>query len=90
VIRLVGEQPGITVPGLSERLKISRPDLYRVTTALTKQGRLRGDGPKLYPAEARAAAPEATAPARAQSQRGPRRTGALAGESAPSNRERRG
>jgi hypothetical protein len=55
VMRIVAQQPGITVPGLSERLKVNRPDLYRVTTALAKTGRLRMDGPKLYLAEAPAA-----------------------------------
>jgi DNA-binding IclR family transcriptional regulator len=51
VLRVIREEPGITVRGLSERLKVNRPDLYRLTHALTKAGRLRTEGPKLYLAE---------------------------------------
>jgi DNA-binding IclR family transcriptional regulator len=50
-MRIVGEEPGITVRGISDRLRVNRPDLYRLTNALAKRGRLRKDGPKLYLAE---------------------------------------
>jgi DNA-binding MarR family transcriptional regulator len=61
VMRVVGEEPGITVPAISERLRVNRPDLYRLTDALAKDGRLRKDGPKLYLAETPAEAPQTEA-----------------------------
>jgi hypothetical protein len=60
VVRIVGEAPGITVRGISDRLRVNRPDLYRLTNALAKDGRLRKDGPKLYLAKAPPAAPQSS------------------------------
>jgi hypothetical protein len=59
VLRLVGENPGITVREIGERLGVDATGLYRVAKRLTDEGRLRKDGPRLYPEGA------ATAPASA-------------------------
>ena len=48
VLRVVGEQPGISVREISERLGVDATGLYRVTNKLTADGRLRKDGTKLY------------------------------------------
>jgi hypothetical protein len=49
VLRLVGENPGITVREIGERLGVDATGLYRVANRLTDAGRLRKDGPRLYP-----------------------------------------
>jgi MarR family len=64
VLRLVGENPGITVREIGERLGVDATGLYRVAKRLIDEGRLRKDGPRLYPedtATAPASAAEASA-----------------------------
>jgi hypothetical protein len=64
VLRLVGENPGITVREIGERLGVDATGLYRVAKRLSDEGRLRKDGPRLYPegtATAPSSAPEASA-----------------------------
>jgi DNA-binding Lrp family transcriptional regulator len=51
MLRLAGENPGITVREIGERLGVDATGLYRVAKRLTDAGRLRKDGPRLYPAE---------------------------------------
>jgi hypothetical protein len=65
LLRLVGEQPGITVRAIGERLGVDPTGLYRVANKLTADGRLRKDGTKLYTVDAgrSAAGHEATASA---------------------------
>jgi Winged helix-turn-helix DNA-binding len=63
VMRLVGENPGITVRDIGERLGVDSTGLYRVVKRLTDEGRVRKDGPRLHPVEpatASAPKPEAT------------------------------
>ena len=59
MLRLVGEQPGITVREIGERLGVDATGLYRVTKRLTDEGRLRKDGTRLYPAEPAPVSPAA-------------------------------
>ena len=47
--RLVGEQPGITVPALGEALGVDSTSLYRVIRKLEAEGRVRKDGRQLQP-----------------------------------------
>ena len=61
MLRLAGEKPGITVREIGERLGVDATGLYRVAKRLTDAGRLRKDGPRLYPAEAATAPPPAPA-----------------------------
>jgi hypothetical protein len=64
VLRLVGENPGITVREIGDRLGIDATGLYRVAKRLSDEGHLRKDGPRLYPAGTATApspAPEASA-----------------------------
>lgn len=61
VLRLVGENPGITVREIGERLGIDATGLYRVVNRLTADGRLRKDGPRLHAIEPAAAADQETA-----------------------------
>jgi hypothetical protein len=71
MLRLVGEQPGITVREIGERLGVDATGLYRVAKRLTDEGRVRKDGTRLYPAEQATvtpAAPEAAASAAQTSQ----------------------
>ncbi len=49
MLRLVAEQPGITVREIGERLGVDPTGLYRVAKRLTDEGRLRKDGTRLYP-----------------------------------------
>jgi hypothetical protein len=59
VMRLVGENPGITVRDIGERLGVDSTGLYRVVKRLTDEGRVRKDGPRLHPVEpATASAPK--------------------------------
>jgi hypothetical protein len=51
VLGLVRENPGITVREIAERLGVDATGLYRVANRLTKDGRVRKDGPRLYPTE---------------------------------------
>jgi Winged helix-turn-helix DNA-binding len=67
VLRLVGENPGITVREIGERLGVDATGLYRVAKRLTDEGRLRKDGPRLYP-EGTATAPSSEASAGGASQ----------------------
>jgi Winged helix-turn-helix DNA-binding len=57
VLRLVGENPGITVREIGERLGVDATGLYRVVKRLTEEGRLRKDGPRLHPVESPTASP---------------------------------
>jgi hypothetical protein len=52
VLRLVRENPGITVREIGERLGVDATGLYRVANRLTTDGNVRKDGTRLYPAEA--------------------------------------
>jgi hypothetical protein len=49
VLRLVGENPGITVREIGERLGVDATGLYRVVNQLTDDGRVRKDGVRLEP-----------------------------------------
>jgi hypothetical protein len=51
VLRLVGENPGITVREIGERLGVEATGLYRVVKRLTDEGRLRKDGRRLHPVD---------------------------------------
>jgi hypothetical protein len=51
VLRVVDEQPGITMRQIGERLGVDPTGLYPVANQLTGSGRLRKDGPRLFPAE---------------------------------------
>jgi transposase-like protein len=51
VLRLVGEQPGITVREIAGRLGVDSTGLYRVVKRLTEEERIRKDGTALYPSE---------------------------------------
>jgi hypothetical protein len=62
VLRLVRENPGITVREIGERLGVDATGLYRVVKRLTDDGRLRKDGTRLHPVEpATASAPASPA-----------------------------
>ena len=72
VLRLVRENPGITVRETGERLGVDATGLYRVVKQLSDEGRVRKDGTRLQPVDSAKAAkpkPKATAdttkPARA-------------------------
>jgi MarR family len=51
LLRLVGDNPGITVREIGERLGVDATSLYRVANRLTEAGRVRKDGPRLYPVD---------------------------------------
>ena len=52
VLRLVGEQPGITISELAQRLKIQPNYLYRVVPGLLKDGKLEKRGKGYHSREA--------------------------------------
>jgi len=52
VVRLVGEQPGITISELAQRLKIKPNYLYRVVPGLLKDGTLEKRGKGYHPPDA--------------------------------------
>jgi AraC-like DNA-binding protein len=52
VLRLVGEQPGITISELAQRLKIKPNYLYRVVPGLLKDGKLQKRGKGYHPPDA--------------------------------------
>jgi hypothetical protein len=52
VLRLVRENPGITVREIGERLGVDATGLYRVAKRLADDGNVRKDGTRLYPTEA--------------------------------------
>ena len=54
LLRLVGDNPGITVREIGERLGVDATGLYRVANRLTEAGRVRKDGPRLYPVDSAA------------------------------------
>ena len=54
LLRLVGDNPGITVREIGERLGVDATGLYRVVKRLTEAGRVRKDGPRLYPVDSAA------------------------------------
>jgi Winged helix-turn-helix DNA-binding len=61
VLRLVRENPGITVRETGERLGVDATGLYRVVKRLSDEGRVRKDGTRLQPVgSAKAATPKAT------------------------------
>jgi hypothetical protein len=63
VLRLVVEQPGITVREIGQRLGVDPTGLYRIVKRLADDGRVRKDGPRVHPAgstTALARQPEAT------------------------------
>jgi hypothetical protein len=71
VLRVVGENPGITVREIGERLGVDATGLYRVVKRLTEEGRVRKDGTDLHPvgaapASEAAAASASPAPARGE------------------------
>jgi hypothetical protein len=66
VLRVVGEQPGITVREIGGRLGVDATGLYRVANKLTGEGRLRKDGTKLYAVASSPAAQPDTAAESAQ------------------------
>jgi hypothetical protein len=76
VLRLVGEQPGISVREIGERLGVDATGLYRVANKHTADGRLRKDGTKLYIIQAGDAGQTTTAAEPAQSPDAPRSAGA--------------
>jgi Winged helix-turn-helix DNA-binding len=51
LLRLVGDNPGITVREIGERLGVDATGLYRVANRLIETGRVRKDGPRLYPVD---------------------------------------
>jgi hypothetical protein len=51
VLRLVGENPGITVREIGERLGVDATGLYRVVKRLADDGRVRKQGTGLHPVE---------------------------------------
>jgi Winged helix-turn-helix DNA-binding len=51
VLRLVGENPGITVREVGERLGVDATGLYRVVKRLSDEGRVRKDGRRLQPVD---------------------------------------
>ena len=51
VLRLVGENPGITVREIGERLGVDSTGLYRVVKRLVDDGRVHKDGPRLHPVQ---------------------------------------
>jgi hypothetical protein len=64
VLRLVRENPGITVRELGERLGVDATGLYRVVNRLADEGRVRKDGARLEPVDSSTTAasePQATA-----------------------------
>jgi DNA-binding IclR family transcriptional regulator len=65
VLRLINEQPGITVREIAERLGVDPTGLYRVAKRLTDDGRVRKDGTRLFPTEPATAAAPASAEASA-------------------------
>src|SRR4051794_9037765 len=64
VLRLVGEQPGITVRELGERLGVDATGLYRATNPLSAEGRGSKDRPRLQPVETASAGTPTPARAR--------------------------
>jgi hypothetical protein len=85
VLRLVGENPGITVRELGERLGVDATGLYRVVNRLSDEGRVRKDGTRLQPVDAPTTSepkPEATADTAKPTTPA---TGAEASEEAPSS-----
>ena len=60
----VTENPGITVREIGDRLGVDATGLYRVAKRLTDAGRVRKDGPRLYPVDS------ATAPSSPQTSDG--------------------
>src|SRR4051794_16431448 len=66
MLRVVGEQPGISVREIGERLGVDATGLYRVANKLTADGRLRKDGTGLYVVEPGAATQPQTAVKSAQ------------------------
>jgi hypothetical protein len=52
VLRLVRENPGISVREIGDRLGVDATGLYRVAKRLTDDGSVRKDGTRLYPTEA--------------------------------------
>ena len=63
VLRLVGENPGITVREIGERLGVDATGLYRVVNRLSDEGRVRKDGTGLQPVDSAAAAKPKPKPA---------------------------
>jgi hypothetical protein len=63
VLRLVAEQPAITIRELGERLGVDATGFYRVIARLSDDGRVQKDGTRLYPAAAMPSADDATAAA---------------------------
>ena len=64
VLRLVRENPGITVREIGERLGVEATGLYRVVNRLADEGRVRKDGTRLEPVDSSTAAaskPQTTA-----------------------------
>jgi hypothetical protein len=57
MLRLVAEQPGITVREIGERLGVDPTGLYRVAKRLTDEGRVSKDGSRLYWVEPATASP---------------------------------
>jgi hypothetical protein len=49
-VGLVSERPGSTVAEAAERLNVSRQTLYNLTGRLQREGRLRKEGRRFYPA----------------------------------------
>jgi hypothetical protein len=81
VLRLVEENPGITVREISERLGVDPTGLYRVAKRLTDDGRVRKDGTRLYPVESATASPptpEAASAGQTTPESGPPPPGATA------------
>jgi Winged helix-turn-helix DNA-binding len=76
VLRVIGEQPGISVREIGERLGVDATGLYRVTNKLTADGRLRKDGTKLYVIQTDAGGPSKTVEEPAESPGAARSAGA--------------
>jgi hypothetical protein len=76
VLRLVAEQPGITVREIGERLGVDPTGLYRVAKRLTDEGRLSKQGTGLYPVEPATASPASSEAATAGAPQAPADGGA--------------
>jgi len=79
VLRLVGENPGITVREIGERLGVDATGLYRVVKQLTDEGRVRKEGVRLQPTDT----PTTSKPKPAATGEATRQTPAAAGAEAP-------
>lgn len=86
VLRLVGENPGITVREIAERLGVDATGLYRVVNRLTADRRVRKNGRQLHATDTATTA--ATADAAGQAPEPPADSQAEAPDASPSGERR--